>query len=443
MLTFLFSNKRRFVRQKLELARQQLEAGQYNEAFLLCQQARQVAGNSMAKEILYTGACALFGLGHIHQAEQWMREHKSSAKQNSSYLYLTAYLALHRKQPEQALLDWTSILQLDPSQSFADQLIERIKRSEKQVIEEVATPDCFSRYVPVHLMEDYSTTNKAWLSLGKQGIEKDRRAELGMQSRPYSSYSWKLKRSGLLVFLVLLGLALFFSLAKNKKWDMARLLALLQGKAKELDLNLPKAPSRGTLILPEQYQGKPPPFIYKERDAFIADYKKARRNILVGRVNQARLILGRLELSNVGFEIKKRVLLLRASIPFLERSDFYDSLSIQEVQAQPYLYRGAQIFWQAKLQAIIPKAKEIILKLEKSGESKESSKGSSIENSTGKENKVLLVSYTVPPSQKKELLAQLNTQNEIQVFGTFQSIESGQFKIQARELILLESATSN
>lgn len=96
ILKFLFLDKHRLVRQKLELARQQLEQGYYNDAFLLCQQSRQITKKFMAKEILYTGACALFGLGHIHQAKQWMQEHKSSVKQDSSYLYLTAYLSTLR-----------------------------------------------------------------------------------------------------------------------------------------------------------------------------------------------------------------------------------------------------------------------------------------------------------------------------------------------------------
>ena len=459
MLKFLFFNKRRLVRQQLAVARQHLEQGQYKETFLLCQQSRQMAGNFMAKEFLYTGACALFGLGHVHQAEQWMQEHKSGAKQDSSYLYLTAYLALHRGQPEQALLDWTSILQLDPSQSFADQLIERIKRSERQVLEEISIPDRFSRYIPLYFTKDHSSSNKARHILQRQRNAKRQGQGLGLGLEIEERFrSSKLRMPALLALLgLLLGGVLFFILDKNEEWKPARLLAFLGFKEKNLDLNLPKAPSRGTLIFPEQYQGDPPPFIYKERSTLLADYEEARRKVLAGRVNQARLILGRMELSNASFEIKERILLLRASIPFLERDDFHDPLTIQQVQAKPYLYRGAQIFWQARLQAVIPKAKEIVLHLEKAiigkaaakekledpssstklkSDSKEKTQES--ESLAEHESKVLIVSYKVSPSQKKELLSQLNTQNEVQVFGIFQGMEAGQLKIKAHELILLK-----
>lgn len=445
MFPLLFSNKRRLVRQKLELAEQEIKQAYYNKAFQLCRECRQITKKYMSREVLYTGACALFGLGHVHQAKQWIEEYKSSAKQDSSYLYLTAYLALHHKQPEQALLNWTTILHLDPSQSFADRLIEAVKSGEKQVLEEVTIPDHFSRYVPIAIIKNQSSHS----SLGNQKLKKNQRPQKRGLSKKFKTEAFFIVLGA---FIALGGI--FFGKKENRdRWFLRfpdLLFSFLFSDGKSLEHDLPKAPRRGTLIFPEQYKGEAPPFMYKKRSEFLADYEKARKKILSAKVNQARLILGRMELSNISFEMKERVLLLRSSIPFLERENFHDPISIKKVQSQAYFYRGAQIFWRAKLRAILPRTKEIILELEKHSKEKKnikeetgeypielSSRKASEESSKEYKNR-LIVSYAVHPSQRKEALSKLNVQNDIQVFGVFQGIEAGALKIKAHELVLDE-----
>ena len=416
MLNFLFSKKRNYLRYKLRLAWQHLERGEYNEAFQLCQEALEVTKGFAPIEVLYLGACALFGLGHIHQAEQWIEQYKRGFEQDSFYLYLRAYLALHRGQPEQALLNWTSILQIDPSQSFADQLIERIRRSEEQVMEELHIPEYYSRYLPPlppSLLEGKETP-KSWA--------KKQRSTLDLRGL-----------FPILLFLSLgaggAGVFFFFRSGAYEEWAVPELLSsILEFQEKDLELDLPKAPSRGTLLLPEGYKDNRPPYIYEERSALLKDYEEARRKILLGRVNQARFILGRIELSNVSFEIKERVLSLRASIPFLERSKFHDPLAMEDAAAKPYLYRGAQVLWGGKLRSLIPRTKGIELVLLAEGEG----------TGASAEGKELRVEYRTSSSQKKKLLSKLSAKDKIRVFGIFRGLEAGQFKVEARELLLRE-----
>ena len=397
-----FFSRRRFFQQKLSLLGQYLGENSYDEAFQLCQNIRRNSKTSVPADILYAGACSLFGLGHVHQAEEWVKVYGEAAKKNTAYhLYLTAYLSLHRKQTEEALLDWTSILQSDPSQTFADDLIERLRHSEKSVLEEINDPYYAKRYVPMDFLE--------YLSNKKAASKKSTSETFLFPGLPFK----KIAFSFIILFVVANGI---FFLAE----EYPAILSFWKTKKEEL----PKAPRNITLFSAEQYGEEPPLFIYKKPREVIEIYEKARRQILARKVNQARLLLRHIELSNAGFEAKERSFLLRDSIPFMQLDEFHDPVSIKEVLAKPYLYQETQILWKGQLRLIKPKPTGLELELEVKKR-----------HTSSVEKKLFKAEYFLSEKEKKELLPKLNVQNEIQVFGLFKGMDAGYPKVIIKRLI--------
>ncbi|MCB1324899.1 MAG: hypothetical protein H7A21_18075 [Spirochaetales bacterium] len=304
----------------LAYLRRALFEGRYNDAYDRAAGIRQTLRERTPARVLYAGACALFGLGHVLQAEEWVSEHGRASDFDASHMYLTGYVEIHRRRLDRALLSWTRIVQADPGETFADELIERLKRGEAEVLREVRDPSNFTRYVPLAPLDVASAP------------EKPRRTK-----RPRIRDAYR----RLVLVLILLGLA-----GLGAVFLGTRLLELLRpdpyaGLLEEL----PRAPSGGTVTDPDRFEDEPPRFTYPDREAALDDYRNAREKIGAGLVNQARFLLGRLELSNASFEIKERARLLRDSIPTAPYSDFRDPISVRELVEEPYLYRGAQVLW--------------------------------------------------------------------------------------------------
>jgi hypothetical protein len=108
---------------------------------------------------------------------------------------------------------------------------------------------------------------------------------------------------------------------------------------------LPEVPSYVTLSQKNKESSKEDMFYYKKPEDAISDFKKAVALIKEDKVNQARFLLGRLELSNVNFEFKERVLLLREAIPVVDWDDFKDKVSYEDYLKESYIYRDAQVEW--------------------------------------------------------------------------------------------------
>mgnify|MGYP001796918737 CR=1 FL=1 len=130
----------------LPAIRRAIFEGRFDEAYQLCERVREKQGERTGPAILYAGAVALFGLGHVHQSEEWVEAHGEATRYSAEHLYLAAYLEIHKRQSERALLLWTRILQIDPSQTFADGLIARLRGGEESVLKEVRDPAAFQRY---------------------------------------------------------------------------------------------------------------------------------------------------------------------------------------------------------------------------------------------------------------------------------------------------------
>ncbi len=112
------------------------------------------------------------------------------------------------------------------------------------------------------------------------------------------------------------------------------------------DSALPEPPSFAVLNTEETDPGM---HVYHEPSEAVSDYKKAAELIRSGSVNQARLIMGRIELSNVNFEFKERVQLLRQAVRPVSWDSFKDHLSWNEYNEKPYHYRDAQIEWEGEI----------------------------------------------------------------------------------------------
>jgi len=295
----------------------------YEEAFRLCEQSRR-----KSPEILYMGACALFGLGHIHQADDWVSQHGILTEHDASFLYLDAYIQLHNRNFQKALLNWTRILQLDPSQTLADTLIDRLKSGEENVFREISKPESFIRFIP----------------LPENSEDKDVRDRRDTSDkRSINIRKIILAALGITLIGIMLGLFFAFSSITSRffKTDPFH----------KLDDSLPREPADGKIVSRENIKGKLPRFYYENNKLVLRDYAMAREKIIKGEINQARYLLGRIELSNAGFEIKERALLLRDMIPHVKRKDFKDPCRISQILKEPYMLRGAIILWKGRVAA--------------------------------------------------------------------------------------------
>jgi len=298
-----------------------LEEQRYDEAFRLCQSVKKKEGHPM---VLFYGACALFGLGHIRQAEKWVEDHARLLPRSVLQLYLRAYLHLHRNEFDRALLCYTSILELDPSDTFADSLIERMKSGEGTLHKELTRSGAFLRFIPLRALLER---------------EDHREEHLHAESSPGKDRFPFLAILYLMMGLVAIGISVYVIPDLFGKWNFKK-------------LDLPETPASGTVIPPVEFVDAKPRFVYQNRDEAIEDYNRARESIRSGYVNRARLLLGKIELSNSSFEIKERASLLRDFIPLVELAEFRDPLSPDEVADEPFLYRGAQVKWQGRIVSV-------------------------------------------------------------------------------------------
>lgn len=296
--------------------------GRYDDAFEIARRLREQQGTGVRPEVLYAGACALFGLGHVLQAEEWVEAHGEATRYGADSLYLSAYLEIQKRRLDRALLLWTRIVQIDPAETFADQLIEKLKRSEAAVLNEAEKAAHFTRFVPLP---------EAARKIGARGAETRRPGRLRLD--PF----WKLGLAaiGLVALAVAIGL-LFPQIATIFEPDPYE--AALE--------TLPEAPASGGVTPIERYTEEQPRFVYAAREEALMEYNQARGLIFEGRVNEARRLLGRIELSNASFEIKERALMLRDAIPpITSRENFKDPVEPDALRKDPYIYRNAQILW--------------------------------------------------------------------------------------------------
>ncbi len=349
---------------ELSLLQKMLQERRYEETFQLCRQLREQFKRSPPAELLFAGSCALFGLGHIHQAGEWVEALKTGAGNSSLYLYPAAWLELHRGQFNRALLFWTAIVQADPSQVFADSLIERLKNREAEIDRDINRPEAFSRYVPLTLLEAKEQGEGVGGSLfSNLFVSLFTRLRYSYRRRGWAQRGGSAKPAfGLLASLAIAALgaaAIFYVTLSDYSWRSlqqdigSQILGNGGGRSAFSDERLlPLAPTSGTVVSAEQYSDERPRFIFADRQAALEAYNRARSLILKKRVNQARYILGKLELSNASFEIKERALLLRSMIPTVPRDQFNDPLHLPTAEAESYIYRDAQILWRGEITSL-------------------------------------------------------------------------------------------
>lgn len=330
------------MREEMERARRALESGSFEEAFALCRDAgpaveqqpgalalltHKSSGRPLEAERLRLGACALFGLGHVHQAADWVQKY-GLIRPDAHYRYMLALLHLHAREPDQALLEWTRILGEHPSETLADRLIEKLRSGEAGLLRDLLRPGSLWEFLPAPTVARLAST---W-SL-----------PAAVRLPPLA------KRALLLVFaLVVGGVALGWtwrSLSLRLPWPArtdpyARLEDRLPGPPEGGTVNL----SPGAVTAGAQY---------KTRDEVAADLRRARALIVEGKPNRARVLLGRIEGSNASFELKERARLLRDMIPSVPRADFRDPFTRVEAQRQAGDFRGGDVLWQGVVAPVV------------------------------------------------------------------------------------------
>ena len=335
---------RRQQRRELQAIWEKISNQEYHKAFRLCQNIRKKRNLATNSEILYAGCCSLFGMGHIHQAEEWVKEYGETVKYAPSWLYLEAYRELHQGHTEKALLYWTDILQKDPSQTFADALIVRLKEDESKIHKDLKNPSSFRSYVPYSFLEDKLKPIRRnrrklyppYLNLAKNTVKKKR--------EPWLRFFYGL------LFLSLLGIISSLSLifrSNLSSFHPTLLLSKLLDGTKNKDI-FPEIPFSGDIIPKEDYQNEIPRFLYSSKKELMEDYLRAKLLAREGKVNQARYLLGRIEISNANFQVKERILIFRSLLPMIPFYKFHDPVDPHQLYQEPYLYRGAQILWMGK-----------------------------------------------------------------------------------------------
>lgn len=301
-----------------------VERGEYDKSFKMCKKNLNIKDDPA---LYYFAALSLFGLGHIHQSEKYIEKHGLLSEYSTSYLYLCAYLELHKNHFDRSLLYWTRIVNSDPSDTFADALIEELKTSSNNIQSKISNPARFSHFVPVQyfeLISDGPPSNNPDIKSGSRIVK---------ASLPYKK---------IVLYPVLLILAATILYAINHQYFIIDKFIKLSGLA---DDKLPEIPAAGSVTPENHFTDDKPRFFYGDHQEVIREFKKARKLIIENKPNQARFYLGKIELSNASFEIKERALQLRESIPRSYKNNFIDTITIDQVMKEPYIYRGADVLF--------------------------------------------------------------------------------------------------
>ena len=83
---------------------------------------------------------------------------------------------------------------------------------------------------------------------------------------------------------------------------------------------------------------------YYSADNLVSDFNEARRLIKREKYNQALLILNRIHNSNASFSAREKADFLIRYVLDVEDRD-YEQVSVKDVTARPYLYRGVSLAW--------------------------------------------------------------------------------------------------
>ncbi len=379
---------------KIDLISKQLEEEMYEASFQNCQIIKKKYRRKTPRQILYLGSCALFALGHIHQSEEWVEGYGETSRKDALYFYLKAYIELHRKKVDEALLSWTSILQIDPSEILADQLIERLKRHEKEVLSEINHSENFHYYVPIHVFQNFNHESRS--------NSDDTKGYINV----FKIFFFNRKVLVSLLFLNVFGFLGF-------KYSYIFLTPKVP---------LIPSPQSGSVVPLERYEKERPIFIFKDSKQVVLHFERARNLIENLQVNQGRVLLSQIENSNASFEFIERAKLLREAIPILQLKNFKDNISIEELSQAPHLYNEAQIFWTASLRAIKPNSEGLELELEPNSKS----------------NIKLSLYYFASPAKKKKIIAYLSTKKVIRFLGIFKEKKEEVLRIQALEFLIEE-----
>jgi len=289
-------------------------SGEYRDAWKMVEGMRREKKEPAFVDL--AGAVCLLAFGHIRQAEEWL---DSCEQTGPEFYYLDALIHLHARRPEEALLCYTRIIDEDPSDTFADRLIERLRADEQKIQDDVIGAP-IERYLPLRQWFVEGTPSKEHSPEGRPFLV---RVSPILQSR--GARIAALGAAG--VLFVLGSIFVYFRFIK----------------APDLSERLPEPPSQGTIIPQSQLAGARVRFVFDSRDEVVAQYEDARAKILEGKVNEARLLLNEIDMSNAGFEIKERALLLKQMIPWREPGSFSDPVELAQIIKDPELYSGVQV----------------------------------------------------------------------------------------------------
>ena len=359
---------------------------------------------------LYFACISLFGLGHVQQARRYYQELMEVGGDSVSSRYIQAYLELQSRKPEEALVTLTSILELDPSDTRCDALIEQIKEAPDLLAEysrkRAGILDFFPGIAPERRSggeADFDVQpNIAAKSTDSDAPRKGKLKPIGLKSAEGNrnqEYYEEPRKTRIPTWLIAGVSVLALTLAAVAGWRMV-------GKSDPLmDSDLPRPPGHST-VLPEaagEFN-----YYYDSKDLAVEDYEKARLAIEDGRVNQARKILGRLERSNVDFVFKERAKTLRQSIPLPRMGDFTDSVTMGEIESDPYSYRDAVFLWQGSVETsrMSPTGADLRIRLKERDES-------------------VLLRYSGGDREMMDGLKELEAGHDITVFGRVLSSEQG------------------
>lgn len=333
------------------------QQGRFREVYEKYEDLRQKSGNLLRHELIYFGACALLGLGHVHQAETLVSEHAVMPDSEIYNLYLQSYLYLHRARYDQALLGWTRILQLDPSRTFADRLIEKVKTGEGQVKKEIQNPEYLGDYLPLELFVQ---------STSQETLETVSSVNHG-ENRSSSRKNAPLKELSLFRIIIFPGILTLIVIGTGYFWirytswtsmygpapdGFSSFLETVSAMFSEKVEQLPPPPITGTVIPESEFRNTTPLHMFRTKKEAIADYDTARTRIASGMVNRGRYLINRINHSNASFEIKERARLLLDFVPIVEESQLQDSPAYSRVIKEFYFYQYCQVLWEGDINAI-------------------------------------------------------------------------------------------
>jgi len=280
----------------------------------------------------YLAAVALGFLDRRSSFLQYLDEAKIRNAQSPYVVYLRAYTHLWKENLEAALMDWTSLVDLEEGW-LARELIEKARKG-VNLVEKAGKGDIAYFIVLPDFIDGISRHQVESQDLDDPGAF----GKSGGFSLPRVALGWR--AGALLVLVLLIGVAYVF------RDPLLHIVTFSENTPGQAWKNY-KIDEWAALVNPQNKDSVK--YVYKSKDRLIEDFEEAKKKLTDSKFNQARFLLQRILYSNADFKTKEKSKIFLNFIPEPDYQDFSDPVFPDKLMETPEFYSDCLVLWQGSV----------------------------------------------------------------------------------------------